>query len=147
MRRMTAEELYDTLLLVSGRFDETPYGAPEPVAVRDDGLVTPIDSEKGWRRSLYVAQRRSKMPTLFDSFDLPAMSPNCLQRDVSTVATQALHLMNNALVDRMAGAFAERVSGPVLIGVGAVLSLAAIIRYATVGKRTSSQMARVTSPK
>ena len=109
MRRMTAEELYDSLLLVSGRLDETRSGPSGPVEARDDGLVTPIDTEKGWRRSLYVAQRRSKMPTLFDSFDLPAMSPNCLQREVSTVATQALHLMNNALVDRLAGAFAERV--------------------------------------
>ena len=109
MRRMTAEELCDTLLLVSGRLDETPYGPPEPVEVRDDGLVTPIETEKGWRRSLYVEQRRSKMPTLLDSFDLPAMSPHCLQREVSTVATQALHLMNNTLVDKLASYFAERV--------------------------------------
>jgi hypothetical protein len=109
LRRLTAEELSDALLLVSGRLDETRYGPPQPVEVRDDGLVTPINPGKGWRRSIYVEQRRSKMPTLLGSFDLPAMSPNCLQREVSTVATQALHLMNNALVEKLARHFAERV--------------------------------------
>ena len=109
MRRMTAEELYDTLLVVSARLDEERSRPPAPVEVRDDGLVTPIEAEKGWRRSIYVEQRRSAVPTLLDSFDLPAMGPNCLQRDVSTVATQALHLMNNSLVDRLAGYFAQRV--------------------------------------
>ena len=109
LRRLTAEELSDALFLVSGRLDETRYGPPQPVEARDDGLVTPIDPGKGWRRSIYVEQRRSKMPTLLSSFDLPAMGPNCLQREVSTVATQALHLMNNALVERLARQFAERV--------------------------------------
>jgi hypothetical protein len=109
LRRVAAEELSDALFLVSGRLDETRYGPPQPVEVRDDGLVTPMDPGKGWRRSVYVEQRRSKMPTLLSSFDLPAMSPNCLQREVSTVATQALHLMNNALVEQMARHLAERV--------------------------------------
>jgi Protein of unknown function (DUF1553) len=109
MRRMTAEELCDTLLLASGRLDETRFGPPQPVEVREDGLVTPIETDKGWRRSLYVEQRRSRIPTMLDSFDLPAMSPHCLQREVATVATQALHLMNNGWVDKLAGDFAERV--------------------------------------
>jgi hypothetical protein len=109
MKRLTAEELSDTLLLVSGRLDETRDGPPQPVEVREDGLVTAIEMDKGWRRSLYVEQRRSRIPTLLDSFDLPAMSPHCLQREVATVATQALHLMNNGWVDRLTGRFAEHV--------------------------------------
>jgi len=108
MRRMEAEEIYDTLLLVSGKLDEMRGGPPEPVDVRDDGLVTPLGAKMGWRRSIYVQQRRSETPTLLDSFDLPAMGPNCLERNVSTVAIQALHLMNNPLVDRLAASFAER---------------------------------------
>jgi len=109
MKRMTAEELCDTLLLISGRLDERSYGPPQPVDVREDGLVTPIETDRGSRRSLYVEQRRSRIPTLLDSFDLPAMSPHCLQREVATVATQALHLMNNGWVDKLTGHFAERV--------------------------------------
>jgi hypothetical protein len=38
------------------------------------------------------------------------MSPNCLERNTSTVAIQALHLMNNAMVEEQAERFAARVS-------------------------------------
>ena len=109
MRRMEAEVLNDTMLLVAGRLDETRYGVPAPVQVRDDGLVMPIETERGWRRSIYVQQRRTNIPTILDSFDLPQMNPNCVERLDSTVATQALHLMNNTMVRRLADSFAERV--------------------------------------
>src|SRR5699024_1675814 len=49
LRRMDAEGLHDTLLLVAGRLDETRFGVPAPVQVRPDGLVTPINTAKGWR--------------------------------------------------------------------------------------------------
>jgi len=79
------------------------------VEVRPDGLVTPVATEKGWRRSIYVQQRRSNIPTILDNFDFPAMTPNCVERVDSTVATQALHLMNNGMVDDLAGYLAKRV--------------------------------------
>ena len=109
LRRMEAEVLSDSLLAVSGRLDETPFGRPSPVLTRGDGLVTPIGTERGWRRSIYVQQRRKEIPTVLDSFDLPAMSPNCTERTDSTVSTQALFLMNNAQVHAWAGALAQRV--------------------------------------
>ncbi len=109
LRRMDAEVLNDTLLLVSGRLDETRYGVAEPVLVRDDGLVTPIETEKGWRRSIYIQQRRTEIPTILDNFDLPPMSPNCVDRPESTVSLQALYLMNNGMVRRLADAFADRI--------------------------------------
>ncbi|MCU1274378.1 MAG: Protein of unknown function (DUF1553)/Protein of unknown function (DUF1549)/Planctomycete, partial [Bryobacterales bacterium] len=109
LKRMEAELLYDSLLDISGRLDATRFGPPEPVQVRDDGLVTPIATDKGWRRSVYVAQRRTEIPTLLDSFDLPPMSPNCLERNTSTVAIQALHLLNNSMVQNLAELFAQRV--------------------------------------
>ena len=37
------------------------------------------------------------------------MSPNCLERNTSTVAIQALHLLNNAMVEKLAGFLAERI--------------------------------------
>jgi hypothetical protein len=109
LKRMEAELLYDSLLMISGRLDDTRYGPPEPVQVRDDGLVTPIPNGNGWRRSVYVAERRTETPTLLDSFDLPPMSPNCLERNTSTVAIQALHLLNNSMIEKLAELFAERV--------------------------------------
>ena len=109
LRRMEAEVLNDTLLFVSGKLDETRYGIPEPVLVRDDGLVTPIETGKGWRRSIYMAQRRTEIPTVLDNFDLPPMSPNCIERTESTVSLQALYLMNNGMVRKLAAALADRV--------------------------------------
>jgi mono/diheme cytochrome c family protein len=110
LTRLSAEELYDTLLLVSGRLDETGFGPPDPVEVRGDGLVTPAGTARGWRRSVYVLQQRKQLPTLLETFDLPQMNPNCLERRDSTVAPQALQLMNDGRVQQLTGDFAERVA-------------------------------------
>ena len=109
LRRMQAEEVADAMVQVAGRLDRTQFGPPDPVQVRRDGLVTPIVTEKGWRRSIYVNQRRTELPTLSENFDGPTMNPACLERSESIVAPQALHLLNNAMVDEVAGFFAERV--------------------------------------
>ncbi|MEX2286438.1 MAG: PSD1 and planctomycete cytochrome C domain-containing protein [Planctomycetaceae bacterium] len=109
LRRLEAEMLSDTLLAVTGRLDERPFGQCDPVSTRPDGLVTSVGSERGWRRSIYVLQRRSEVPTILVNFDLPAMSPNCIQRTESIVAPQALHLMNNGMVHELADHFARRV--------------------------------------
>jgi hypothetical protein len=109
LRRMDAEVLNDTLIFAAGRLDETRFGVPEPVLVRDDGLVTPIETGKGWRRSIYIEQRRTEIPTILDNFDLPPMSPNCVERPESTVSLQALYLMNNGMVRELSDSLAARV--------------------------------------
>lgn len=109
LRRMDAEVLRDSLLFVAGQLDETPFGPPDDVQVQPDGLVTTTKTDRGWRRSIYVLHRRTKLPTLLESFDSPQMGPNCLQRGESIVAPQALHLLNDAAVHEWARQFAERV--------------------------------------
>ncbi len=101
LRRMEAEELRDSLLWVAGQLDERQFGPPEPITTRSDGLVT-----SGRRRSVYVQQLRKQPPSLLESFDLPAMNPNCLERSESLVAPQALHLLNDSAVRKMASQFA-----------------------------------------
>ncbi len=108
--RLDAEALYDSLLLVAGRLDETRFGPADSVQVRPDGLVTPNGNGKGWRRLVYVQQTRKQLPTHLENFDYPQMNPNCVERRDSTVAPQALHLMNNAMVNQLAESFAQRVS-------------------------------------
>jgi hypothetical protein len=71
--------------------------------------VTPQQSDRGGRRSIYVLHRRTKMPTILESFDSPQMGPNCTERGESIVAPQALHLLNNKAVHELAEAFAVRV--------------------------------------
>ena len=110
LQRMEAEVVRDTLLSVSGQLDLTPFGPPDAVDERPDGLVTSRRTSAGWRRSIFVQQRRTKIPTLLENFDFPQMGPNCLERGESIVAPQALHLLNNAMVHELAGQFATRVS-------------------------------------
>jgi len=62
------------------------------------------------RRAIYGKQVPFQIATLLDSFDYPQMTPNCLERGKSNVATQALHLMNDSMIRKLADAFADRVA-------------------------------------
>ena len=109
LKRLDAEALRDSMLFVANRLDVRCYGPPDGVDVRPDGLVTSKKSGDRWRRSIYVQQRRTQTSTLLDVFDLPAMNPNCLSRTSSTVAPQALHLMNNEMIHELSRSFARRI--------------------------------------
>ncbi len=108
MRRMDAEEVRDSILLIAGKLDERPFGPPDQVAIRKDGLVTALPSDSGWRRSVYIRQRRKEMPTILETFDLPQMNPNCVERVNSTIVSQPLHLLNNGTIHDLANSLAER---------------------------------------
>jgi hypothetical protein len=125
VRRLEAEEVRDALLAVSGRLNRKPFGPPVPVTVdeagqvilgvdvrdaagRPRGKVASLNGEES-RRSVYVQVRRSLPLNLFEAFDTPAMAPNCELRKASTVAPQALMLMNNQDVVALAEAFGTRV--------------------------------------
>jgi hypothetical protein len=110
LNRMNAEALRDSLLFVSGKLDEMPYGPPDRVTVDHNGLVTEnATTTGGWRRSIYLQYRRTEIPTMMETFDYPEMGPNCVTRSVSIVSPQSLMLMNNEHVHNLAVAFADRV--------------------------------------
>ena len=113
LKRLDAESLRDTLLAVSGELDTRQFGPGDAVTSRADGLVTAVRGPRGWRRSIFLLQRRTQISTLLQNFDLPRMNPNCIQRPVSIVAPQALHLLNNKSIRELADRFAERVEGEV----------------------------------
>jgi len=110
LRRLDAEEIRDSLIHVSGVLREEPFGRPDQVDVRKDGLVTAISSGNGYRRSIYLRQRRKEMPTFLETFDLPQMNPACQARANSNVAQQALYLLNNTMVRSLAESFALEIS-------------------------------------
>ena len=56
---------------------------------------------------------RKLIASHMETFDFPQMNPNCVERRDSVVAPQALHLMNNGMVFRLAEHFATRVKGEV----------------------------------
>ena len=105
LQRLDAETLRDSILWAAGALNDAGGGPSEPVQVRADGLVV-----TGFRRSVYLQQLRKHPPSLLESFDLPSMNPNCLERSESLVPTQALHLWNDTAVRQLAGRFGDRVS-------------------------------------
>ncbi len=115
-QRLEAEALRDTIMTVSGGIDLTVGGPPIFPHVPEEILKASAkgiwrnepDGPDVWRRSVYVYRRRSLGFPFFDTFDLPDQNVTAAARNVSTVATQALTLMNNPFVLGQAELFAER---------------------------------------
>lgn len=124
-RRLSAEQLRDSMLYVSGLLKEKDGGPPVwpalPAEVLKANPAFLDDNEtktKGWYpspaeqqnvRSIYLVQKRTVRVTFMETFDLPENSVSCPRRNVSTVAPQALTLLNNSLTIDCSRAFAARV--------------------------------------
>ncbi|MBM3847848.1 MAG: DUF1553 domain-containing protein, partial [Verrucomicrobia bacterium] len=123
LQRLDAETIRDSLLAASGLLNEKMFGPPVPV--REDAvgqIVVGIDRKQGdnkmpvdvpmgaeeFRRSIYVEVRRSRPLAFLNAFDAPVMEVNCEKRMISTVAPQALMLMNSEFVLQQAQALAQR---------------------------------------
>ena len=145
VRRLEAESIRDSILAVSGALNRELFGKPVPVMEDEvgqfiigkenlDGERKPGKSQdlKGqeFRRSIYVQVRRSRILSMFNTFDAPDMEPNCTQRSISTVAPQALVFMNNDFAIQHAGRMAERVRGMAKDDVPRQLSAAWEITFA-----------------
>jgi hypothetical protein len=111
MQRLDGESIRDSILLVSGRLDKTPFGPPEEVVRTPEGEVIAAGSTDKQRRSIYLAKMRMRPLTLIEQFDGPEMVPNCLARTESTVTTQAFQLYNSRFIRDSARSFARRIMG------------------------------------
>ena len=109
LRRLDADAIRDAVLTVAQRLDPTPFGPPDEIEVEEDGEVVVKDSPQGQRRSIFVQQRRSQPVTMMEAFDAPQLKPNCLRRTQSTVASQALQMMNSELLRTSSRYMAGRV--------------------------------------
>ena len=115
-QRLEAEALRDAIMTVSGAIDLTVGGEPVfphvpqelLLAARNGYWENQADGPEVWRRSVYVFRRRSLSFPFFETFDLPDQNQTAAARNVSTVPTQALTLMNNEFVLNQARLFAER---------------------------------------
>jgi mono/diheme cytochrome c family protein len=118
--RLEAESIRDSILAVSGKLDRTMFGPavkpalPDaPVSPKATAEPTPRPTGDGpdqWRRAVYLFAKRSRPTPLLEMLDAPAGIDSCGRRNCSTVAPQALLLLNDAFVRRQAGYFAERVA-------------------------------------
>jgi len=110
-KRLDAECIRDAMLVAAGTLDRA-FGGPGVQATAVDANDSKVQNlEYGYqfldtRRSLYTAAFRNVRHPLFEVFDFADINQPIAQRTTSTVATQALFLMNSPKVIEQARAAA-----------------------------------------
>ena len=113
-RRLDAEQLRDAILAVNGNLDLTQYGPNIEGAGEINANSTAAQNIeynyvfKDRRRSVYTPAFRVKRHELFELFDFGNVNFSLGQRNVSTVALQALYLLNNPFVIEQSRHAAEK---------------------------------------
>jgi len=93
--RLEGEIIRDSILAVSGTLDATLFGAGS----LDQGHK---------RRSVYFTIKRSKLIPLMGLFDAPDTLQSLARRSSTTIAPQAMALMNNPHIRTAAQAFGKK---------------------------------------
>jgi hypothetical protein len=116
-RRLSAEEVRDAMLAVSGRLN-LKAGGPSVMVPVDPELTKLLYKPSQWqvardpsefdRRTLYLLAKRNMRLPFLETFDAPALLTSCPRRESSTHAPQALELLNGRLANDLASAFASR---------------------------------------
>ena len=112
VRRLEAEAIRDSVLVVAGTLNRTlgGPGVPPHISEFQDGrgkpATGPLDGDG--RRSVYVQVRRNFLTPLFLAFDYPLPISTIGRRGVSAVPSQALILLNNEFINTQAANWAQR---------------------------------------
>jgi hypothetical protein len=112
-RRLTAENIRDALLAVAGLLERGMYGPgvrpqmPPNFSSRERWDESKDEADRH-RRSVYIFAKRNLPYPLLDVFDLPDMHESCAKRSETTVAPQALMLLNSEMILDYARKFAGR---------------------------------------
>lgn len=97
-RRLSFEEVRDSLLATGGNLDDTLGGRPIEI------LKEPYPP----RRTLYGLIDRQELPGVYRAFDFPNPDATSPERPRTTVPQQALYMMNNQFTIRQAEMLAKR---------------------------------------
>ena len=117
-RRLEGEIIRDSIMNTAGTLNRKMFGPSVKPWVSKDAINTgstnkwPVNVKDGpdtWRRSIYVFMRRSMRVPFFEVFDVPDGMQSRGVRELTTVPTQALMLMNNQFVRDQAAHFANRI--------------------------------------
>ena len=106
-RRLSVEEMRDSLLTIDGSLDVTMGGALTDSLNSygfEEAYVHPDETR---RRTVYLPIYRNKMPTLLTLFDFADPSASIAARPKSSVAPQGLYFMNSDFVEQRARALAD----------------------------------------
>ena len=116
-RRLEVEAIRDSMLTVSGQLNPKRFGPAMRPGIPKAALEANTDKEKVWqpsdereasRRSIYAFIKRGLVIPMLETLDLADTVSSCPQRQVTTVAPQALSLFNGEFVNQQARHFAAR---------------------------------------
>ncbi|QDU48477.1 PSD1 and planctomycete cytochrome C domain-containing protein [Gimesia panareensis] len=117
-RRLDAEALRDSMLERTGELDLHQGGPGFRPTISAEALEGLSRKDKAWqasppeeqkRRSLYTYAKRGLLPPMMTTFDLCDTTQSCGKRDVTTVPTQSLALLNNRFVHDRSEALAVKI--------------------------------------
>jgi cytochrome c553 len=114
-RRLSAEEIRDSILFVSGKLDEHMGGPGFRLYqyTRDNvATYTPLENvgPETYRRSVYHQSARASRVDLLSDFDAPDCAFSTSRRVPTTSPLQALALLNHEFTMTMAEALSKRLS-------------------------------------
>jgi hypothetical protein len=116
-RRLDVEAIRDSMLAVSGQLNPKMFGPSMrpriPLAAIEantdkESIWKPSDDAEASRRTIYAFIKRGLVVPMLDVLDLGDTVSSCPQRQVTTVAPQALTLFNGEFVNEQARQFAMR---------------------------------------
>ena len=118
MRRLTAEEIRDSVLAATGRLNLELGGPSVYPPMPEEALATASQPDKAWgesspeqasRRSIYIHVKRSLLHPLLESLDMADTDSTCPVRFTTTQPTQALMMLNGDFMSEQAAALTDRV--------------------------------------
>jgi mono/diheme cytochrome c family protein len=117
MRRLSGEEIRDSILAVSGNLNFKMFGPSVYPEIPREVLEGQSMPGRGWpksspeeagRRSVYIHVKRSLLYPILESFDLAEPDRSTPVRFTTTQPTQALGMLNGQFLNKQAAIFAER---------------------------------------
>ena len=122
-RRLTAEELRDAMLVVSGELNRKPGGIPARPDINLEAALQPrmimgtfapsyipdIKPDQRNRRSIYALKLRGQRDPFMTTFNQPGFDESCELRDSSNVTPQVFALFNSDESADRALAFSARI--------------------------------------
>jgi hypothetical protein len=111
LRRMTVEEIRDSLLQLDGSIDLTMGGTLQTGEGTDNEFSDARKSlhpDNSKRRTVYLPLRRSNLSTLLTLFDFGDGTTSTETRSETNIAPQALFMMNSKFVEERSRSVAQR---------------------------------------
>ncbi|MBL8871410.1 MAG: DUF1553 domain-containing protein [Planctomycetaceae bacterium] len=118
MRRLSAEEIRDSILTATGKINLEMYGPSIFPEISREVLAGQSVPGQGWeksspeqqaRRSIYIHIKRSLVVPMLSTFDFPDTDTSCEARFNTVQPGQALNMLNGDFIHAQSAEFAQRI--------------------------------------